>query len=1326
MFLLWTLLFTPILAGETTSQHYHIVPDSSTDLCQHYQAGSCLTLDQLSSQLSETGDITLSFLPGDHLLAWDLSISGANNVTFSSEMPKNSSHILPRISCSEGKGIRIENTKSFTMEWLTICECRGKLISPVLLSKTLSRIKNCIFINNSVAFNGGALSIKGDHQCCSVIIESCSFYFNKALGSSAYSGSGGALLLRYGSTSIVNTTFIGNTGALEGGAIQGKYLHLSITACAFNNNTAVTGGSVMVGQDSVLLSSSNVYLHNTAFEGGAVYSSGLSTFDGDIFGGNSAQKGSAINLKGNLTLINCNFTDNGGGEGTVYSKEGTVRFVGFNMLLNNYNPLYAYYSEVLLIGRTLFLNNTGESGGAITCVGSSLSFQDTSETVVSGNQAVSGGGIYLEQSTVFVSDVYLLVTENTAEVAGGGIYALQSTIQFGMYLQGFEIPNNGDIIVININRNVAQKYGGGVYLSKSNMKIVNRHVSICGNIARSSGGGMYFQSSGVLLKSVLNRVYLTLRSNSALKGGGVFVADDGNKALCVRKNENTCFLHTIILFVGSYNSPSSMFMSAPLIAFGNNTAVEAGSEMYGGLLDRCTIRLVSTSLSDTRYFNGLLILRLTAGFYWAYCIHCHWTPYGRVQRVSQFFNHISSDPVRVCFCENNVINCNSTHPTVFKRKGERFTLSLVATDQVGKPVNATIISSLTSRNGNIGRFKEGQQSRRIDDRCTELDYQVYSSDIGASVELYAQGPCDGQGISKQVVDVTFLPCTCPVGLERVLSDIDCSCDCDKRLAQFVSNCSTESGIVQVNANVWIKYTNSSNTTDYIIHDCPFDYCVTKPVNVSLIDQDEQCAFNRSGTLCGECEQGLSLVFASSQCQQCSNYYLFLLLPFALAGVALVAFILVLNMTVAKGTIHGLIFYANILAANQSIFLPFDFPNFLTVFISWLNLDLGVETCFYNGMDSYGSLMLQLVFPAYVFLLIAMIMVLCDRSQKIAGWLSKRNPEATLYTLALLSYSKLTRLIVIALQFTTISYPDGTKETVWLYDANVPYFTASHIPRFIAAVIITLVGTVYITLLLFGQLFNRCSGYRLMKWTTHKYYIHFLKAHHAPFSDKHRYWVGLLLLVRLAHHLISAFASDSIINLSAIFLTLFLILYKLVSRKIYVTRWLDSLESLFLANLTVLGIATLFNAYSDTSSQKVLALVSMSVTFIAFFGLVLYCTLHSCGFKPSKIPWKALTTLCQKHSEHRGIQAEDISESSEDEPLLDFQSDLSTDSRETDPDRYITPPIIRSAVRHDQLREPALDDLSPVTPEDYVPLGRPQQRVRQMVTFAEIGVRGKNT
>ena len=38
----------------------------------------------------------------------------------------------------------------------------------------------------------------------------------------------------------------------------------------------------------------------------------------------------------------------------------------------------------------------------------------------------------------------------------------------------------------------------------------------------------------------------------------------------------------------------------------------------------------------------------------------------------------------------------------------------------------------------------------------------------------------------------------------------------------------------------------------------------------------------------------------------------------------------------------------------------------SVFLALLNLDFGIETCFYNGMDAYGKTWLQFVIPVYIF------------------------------------------------------------------------------------------------------------------------------------------------------------------------------------------------------------------------------------------------------------------------------------------------------------------------------------------------------------------------
>ena len=142
--------------------------------------------------------------------------------------------------------------------------------------------------------------------------------------------------------------------------------------------------------------------------------------------------------------------------------------------------------------------------------------------------------------------------------------------------------------------------------------------------------------------------------------------------------------------------------------------------------------------------------------------------------------------------------------------------------------------------------------------------------------------------------------------------------------------------IQRSGTVWVNASFDGNISNgAIVHkNCPFGYCKTEEVNVNLKQPDTQCAFNHSGTLCGACQPGFSLALGSPQClSHCSNRYISLLIAHAITGLVLVLFIKILNVTVAVGTINGLIFYANIIQATQDTFIPASDTNSLTVFIA---------------------------------------------------------------------------------------------------------------------------------------------------------------------------------------------------------------------------------------------------------------------------------------------------------------------------------------------------------------------------------------------------------
>ena len=172
------------------------------------------------------------------------------------------------------------------------------------------------------------------------------------------------------------------------------------------------------------------------------------------------------------------------------------------------------------------------------------------------------------------------------------------------------------------------------------------------------------------------------------------------------------------------------------------------------------------------------------------------------------------------------------------------------------------------------------------------------------------------------------------------------------------------------SSLWIG-TEIWNGADVMLlsKSCLQDLCIDDVTDVDLeADSDTQCASNHAGRSCGGCKNGYSIAIGSSHCIYCpNNNYLALLIFFAAAGFMLVLFISISNLTVSQGCINGLIFYANIVWAYQNVLLPsvnHRMLNFLKVFIAWLNLDVGIETCFIKGLNSYTKTWLQFVFPLY--------------------------------------------------------------------------------------------------------------------------------------------------------------------------------------------------------------------------------------------------------------------------------------------------------------------------------------------------------------------------
>ena len=119
-------------------------------------------------------------------------------------------------------------------------------------------------------------------------------------------------------------------------------------------------------------------------------------------------------------------------------------------------------------------------------------------------------------------------------------------------------------------------------------------------------------------------------------------------------------------------------------------------------------------------------------------------------------------------------------------------------------------------------------------------------------------------------------------------------------------------------------------------------------------------------------------------------------------------------------------------------------------MSWFNLELGVDTCFFDGMDFYWKTWIELAFPIYILFLVVLVIVISEYSVDFTQIVAKKNPLATLNTLILLSYVKFLCTVILAFSFATLDYPDNSLPVVWWPDATVGYFSGKHIVLWIIA------------------------------------------------------------------------------------------------------------------------------------------------------------------------------------------------------------------------------------------------------------------------------------
>ena len=1117
------------------------------------------------------------------------------------------------------------------------------------------------FIANRADISGGGIWVDNG-----ALIVDGSSYFEKC--TARYDG-GGIFTSAATVTLSGNNTFLSNLATLRGGGISARWSNFSFTnSSKFSNNTAETGGAIFTDNSNLDFGGLNFIESNSADIGGGIYMRNSSfhflgnssfilnraTRDG---GGIYAIENGIIYLSGSNSFQGNTAEERGGG---IFMKDS--RLTSWTRNTSTSNATTEVVQRVMNLPRySEFCRNTAMTGGGLYSIDSSLEFPETytlnftanvatdtgggfatigSTVNITGsvdfeaNSAMSGGGMYAESTKVNLSGRNYF-NQNHAHHEGGAVYTRASKVNLSgadRFVSNSAAMRGGSISAICTNlcfsgttavhrstsqqggaihvvassiifecatelQNNAAQYGGAIFLENSTAgfgkpscrEYLGSHVtpepgsSFINNTAALRGGAMHLDHhSSIRFHPSASALFNY--NNATEYGGAIFVVDTVGRNTCPPvmrlPSRNECFYHLIT---------NEMSQTRRInLTFEGNTAGKSGSVLYGGMLNKCYYSYSEDYTDTVDLFNRSII---------------HETYTGETAAIS-------SDP-RMCFCsEGGSPQCEHKVQNEDRFPGQKLNVSMMAIDQTNTPVHTHIHSDLISAEKHNSRVCESFSEER-EGFCTNRSYTITSPRTTSELLLYPT-TASGNPIPA-VLNVTFQDC--PIGFEQSNSTYECICD--HRLQRFTNTCDIETQTLlrtgRLNGTFWVNASFSNETLDGYIHhtQCPLNYCTRQQSFINLNNPDEQCDFSHAGLLCGKCKENFSLILGSFRCEECSSKYLALLIPFALAGVALVILLFLLKLTVATGTLHGLIFYANIVAANHHIFFPPDTHILATIFISWLNLDLGIETCFYNGMDAYSKSWLQIVFPLYIWGIVGFLIYISKRSQRVTRQLGT-NPVAALDTLFLLSYTKLLHTIITALSLTTLHYPQRDS-IVWLYDASVPL--PKLIPFFIAALIfLVFLFLPYTLLLLLGQWVWTKSDSKLVKSCSGKCprlklgLKAILDPYHAPYKPEHCYWTGLLLLLRCLLLLVSAFnisgEKDSV-NLLAILLTVGVALAVLVlSGRVYKSWYLNALELSFLLNLGMLTAAT-YHVRLVSGDQATLAYISVVVAFLTFVGIITY-------------------------------------------------------------------------------------------------------------------------
>ena len=768
--------------------------------------------------------------------------------------------------------------------------------------------------------------------------------------------------------------------------------------------------------------------------------------------------------------------------------------------------------------------------------------------------------------------------------------------------------DNYDTEIIKINSHVKLLWTVTHYINLTNTIISsNKHSQVGHNLMSSANGFIRFVKSVIIKNNRYKTIIRLYISIITFKGYSEFSANTASFILnskrgsyyvlqeCSTVNITKNFVHSIMRAEIILNDDSKPFCHFQF----NGNNIDLAEDISKNSSVHYHIELIDNVYLEPK--NVVQVHRST--LYYEDCTWFKNAPFSStnssvvysqvIKEIPKYANKstiLMTKLLSICPCDNSSYNCSQRYiGTVFPGQTLTIKLRIIKVP----PFKRSFIYSL-SRTKNISQachllnpFEIEQEHQS--DKCDEHNYAIWSN--LTDCELYLSS-------FWEITEILYVKMrACPAGF--ILCEQKQTCSCDPILYPYVTSCSLNDETILRPANSWVYAYQVNQKYQYKVSMlCPYNHCLPHSSHLNLSMPDSQCKFHRTGLLCRQCQQGLSTIFGSSQCKQCSNFYLFIIIPIVIAGVALVIVLFIFNLTVTSGTINTFIFYVNIISINYSTFFP-ECYSIDCLLLSLSNLDLGFETCFYDGMDGYSKALLQLVFPIYL-IFIAFVLIIASRHSTTIQRITSHRALHVLATLFLLSYTKFLLIVCQVLFFYSeiIHLPSKHITLVWSLDVNIPLFGVKFLIAFIICLVIFIILLHFNILLLFTR--------QLLRFKYINNFKPLLDAYFGPYKDNHFYWTGLQLILRAVFFGLSAFHRN--VNLiSGIILLGFLLSFQgLVCP--FKSMHKNIQESLIILNLQAIYALALYSDDDTNANIQIMQVLILLVLVYFFIVFSYHCSM----------------------------------------------------------------------------------------------------------------------